>query len=88
MKIGAVWIGTRGYARKQYIASTLKNMQRADLKTIFITYAGLSNEELKVIKKQVKSRADFENIIFQKASSAISANCGPGTFGLIFMLKE
>lgn len=88
MKVGAVRIGTREYAWKKYISSALKNMQRADLKTIFIPYAGLSNEELEEIEKLVKSKADFENIIFQKASSAVSANCGPGSFGLMFMLKE
>lgn len=88
MKVGAIRIGTRDYAWKKYIVSTLNAIHKVDKKTIFITYAGLTNEELKEIEEQVKSLGDFENIIYQKASPAISANCGPGTFGLLFMLKD
>ena len=31
--------------------------------------------------------ARFEEVIYQKASPAISANCGPGSFGLIFAVR-
>lgn len=88
MKVGAVRIGTRDYAWEKYIASTLNAIEKVDKKTLFITYVGLTNEELKEIEKQVMSKGAFENIIYQKASQAISANCGPGTFGLLFMLKD
>lgn len=90
MKVGAIRIGTKDYAWKKYIASTLNSniMRKVDKKTLFITYAGLMNDELKEIERQVRSRGDFENIIYQKASPAISANCGPGSFGLLFMLKD
>ncbi|MDD6572168.1 MAG: DegV family protein [Thermoflexaceae bacterium] len=88
MKVGAVRIGTRDYAWKKYIASALNNMGKVDKRILFIDHAGLTNEELKEIEKQVRSKGDFENIIYQKASPAISANCGPGTFGLMFIMKE
>ncbi|MGN1146977.1 MAG: DegV family protein [Lachnospiraceae bacterium] len=88
MKVGAIRIGTRDYARKKYIASTFNTMRKVDTKTLFITYAGLTNEELKEIEEQVKMKVSFENVIYQKASPAISTNCGPGTFGLLFMLKD
>ena len=88
MKVGAVRIGTRDSAWKKYIASTLHSMAKADMRILFITYAGLSCQELEKIEKQVTSRYSFEQVIYQKASPAISANCGPGTFGLLFMLKE
>lgn len=63
-------------------------MREVDKKLLFITYAGLTNEELKEIEEQVKRKIAFEDIIYQKASPAISTNCGPGSFGLLFMLKE
>ena len=88
MKVGAIHIGAEGYARKKYIKSTLKNTRNIDKKTLFITYAGLTNEELDEIKKQVEKRVTFENVICQKASPAISTNCGAGTFGLLFLMKE
>lgn len=29
----------------------------------------------------------FERVYLQKASSAITSNCGPGSFGLLFMRR-
>lgn len=88
MKVGAIRVGTKDYTRKKYIASTLKSRGEIDKKILFITYAGLSSEERKEIEEQVKSKVTFEHIIWQKASPAISTNCGPGTFGLMFLLKD
>ncbi len=87
MKVGAIRMGTKDYARRKYITSTLNVMGEIDQKILFITYTGMKREELKEIEEQVKAKATFENIIYQKASPAISSNCGPGSFGLLFMLK-
>ncbi len=87
MKVGAIMIGTKDAARNKYISSTLNVMGEIDRRILFITYAGLTVKELKEIEEQVKAKITFEKIICQKASPAISTNCGPGTFGLLFMLK-
>ncbi len=87
MKVGAIRIGTKDYARRKYITSTLNVMGEIDNKILFITYTGMKREELREIERQVKEKVTFENIIYQKASPAISSNCGPGSFGLLFMLK-
>lgn len=87
MKVGAIRIGTKAYARKKYIASTLRSAREIDRKTLFIAYAGMTKEELGEIEEQVKRRIPFENIIYQKASPSIAINCGPGTFGLMYMMK-
>lgn len=88
MMVGTIRIGTRDYARKKYIKSAFEVLREIDRRTLFITYAGLTQEELKEIEEQVKSKVIFEDIIYQKASPAISTNCGPGSFGLLFMLKQ
>ena len=88
MKVGAIRIGTRNYVWKKYIISTLRTMREIDTNTLFITHAGLTKEELTEIEKQVRNKVAFKNVIYQKASSAISTNCGPGTFGLLFMLHD
>ena len=85
MKVGAVRVGKRVYVWKKYIASTLRRQHEIDKKILFITYSGLTDEELREIEKQVKKKVVFERVIYQKASSAIATNCGPGAFGLIFM---
>ena len=87
MKVGSIKFGTKDTAWKKYIVSALRGIGNIDKRTLFLVYAGLTNEELREIEEQVRKIVHFENIIFQKASPAISANCGPGTFGLIYMIK-
>ena len=88
MKVAALRIGTKDTAWRRYIASALGTVREIDKKTLFLTYAGLTCEELEEIEEQVKKIVTFEKIIRQKASPAISTNCGPGSFGLLFMLKD
>ena len=85
MKVKSFRIGARENAWDKYIDSALKNTADIDKKILFIVYAGLTEEELEKIEKRVRSRVTFEKIICQKASHSISANCGPGSFGLLFM---
>lgn len=87
LKVKAIHIGTRSFAWKRYIAAALNNANEIDQRILFLTYAGLTLEELKEIEEQVKSKVHFESVIYQKASPAISVNCGSGSFGLLFMRK-
>lgn len=59
MKVGALKVGTRSHAWKKYISATLNKAHEMDKRTLFITYAGLSTNELKEIDKQVRQKADF-----------------------------
>lgn len=88
MKVGALRVGTREYAWRQYIKAALSTVGEIDTRILFITHAGLTNEDLNLVKDLVKSKVPFEQIICQKASPAIATNCGAGTFGLLFMIKE
>ena len=88
MKVGAVRVGTRDYVWKKYIASTLHGGRNINTTILFITYAGLTKEELTEIEEQVKKQAVFENVICQKASPAIAVNCGAGTFGLLYVTNH
>jgi len=47
----------------------------------------MTSKELEYVRDMVKAKIDFEEIYIQKASPAISANCGPGTFGLLFFTE-
>ena len=88
MKIGSVWMGTTGRAWGNYIVSALRCRKAIDTETLFVTYAGMTRGDLAVIEDRVRKETDFQDIIFQKTSPALSANCGPGTFGLFFMTKR
>lgn len=87
MMVGAIKIGTQKTVWKKYIDSVLKNADRIDKSCLFLTYAGMSHEELQEIEQAVRKKVLFDKVIYQKASPAISINCGMGTFGLLFMLK-
>lgn len=84
MTVGSIKFGRCSTVWKHYIRFMLKNPNRIDRRILFITYAGLSSEELLDIRAQALRRVAFENVYFIKASSAISINCGPGSFGLLF----
>ena len=88
MMVGAIKIGTQKTVWRKYIESVLKNAGRIDKRLLFITHAGLSYEELQEIEKIVSKKVIFDRVIYQKASPAISINCGMGAFGLLFMLQN
>ncbi len=88
MKVGAVRIGGRNTIWRKYITSTLHSSSEIDRRILFITHAGLSVAELGQIEAKVRKKIDFDTVIYQKASPAISINCGPDSFGLLFMVKD
>ena len=59
-----------------------------DRRVLFITYAGMDKKRLQYIQDLVGQYCTFERVYLQKASSAIASNCGPGSFGLLFMRKN
>ncbi|MCR5654680.1 MAG: DegV family EDD domain-containing protein [Lachnospiraceae bacterium] len=87
MTVGSVIFGNRMKARSSYIKSTLSQPGTIDTSTLFITYAGMTKDELEDVKRQALSLVKFEKVYMQKASPAISINCGPGSFGLLFARK-
>ena len=88
IKVGSVRVGTKEAVWKKYIASTLNSEGAIDADMLFIAHAGLSEDEIESIKEGVKKKVEFQRVVCQKASPVISANCGPGSFGLMFMIKE
>lgn len=87
MQVGSIRMGTSKSIRKKYIKSALRSPAKIDKSMLFITYAGMKPEELEKIAEQVKRKVHFEKVIYQKASPAISINCGPESFGLLFLDK-
>ena len=88
MVVGQIRMGTRDVTWKKYTRSTIKSMHNSDRNILFIVYTGLQKEELKSIEEEVLKKIPFKTVIYQKASSAISINCGPGSFGFMYMLKD
>ena len=88
MVIGGVEMGGFNSVAKKYIRRVLQETRTIDRRILFITYSGLDEEKLQYIQNLVRQYCSFERIYLQKASSAIASNCGPGSFGLLFMRKD
>ena len=85
--VGAIHVGTRAHTWERYILSQLSHKHDVDHRLLFITYAGLNSQELQQIEQMACQKCSFEKVVFQKASPAILTNCGPGSFGLLYMKK-
>ncbi len=72
-------------AYKRYIRRKLKRGGNIDKTRVFITYAGIPLKQIEEIKNQVAKLGGFREIIVTKASATVSSNCGPGSFGILFV---
>ncbi|MCR5178066.1 MAG: DegV family EDD domain-containing protein [Lachnospiraceae bacterium] len=86
--IGGVWSGRTRRAYRKYISRALPPDTIPDADVVFITYVDLTAETLMWIEEEIRKTAYFEHVVFQQASAAISSNCGPGTFGILYFLKS
>ena len=85
MGMSKLQIGSSAHAREKYVQSLIKRAGTADRRILFVTYVGMTQKELDRIRTVVMSKVPFDEVYFQKASPAIAANCGPGTFGLLYV---
>lgn len=88
MTMGGIRFGDFGHAGRSFIRSLLKKSRDIDKSAAFIIYVGMNEEAIAQIRQTVLQYCAFEKIYIQKASAAISINCGPGTFGLFYLRKE
>lgn len=80
--------GSFSHVAKHYVRKVFVDTRNIDRRILFITYAGLDSKRLRYIQDLVQQYCPFERIYLQKASSAVACNCGPGSFGLLFMKKN
>ena len=88
MAVGSMEMGSFNHVIKSYVRKVLLNARNIDKRVLFITYAGMDEKSLQYIQDVAKQYCSFERVYVQKASSAIACNCGPGSFGLLFMKKN
>ncbi|MCI8466385.1 MAG: DegV family EDD domain-containing protein [Lachnospiraceae bacterium] len=88
MVVSSMEMGSFAHVARRYVRKTLMNPRNIDRRILFITYAGLETRSLRYIQNLVQQYCPFERVYLQKASSAIASNCGPGSFGLLFMKKN
>ena len=88
MVVGSVEMGSFTHVAKRYIRKAFLNTRNIDRSILFITYAGIETKKMQYIQELVQQYCPFKRVYLLKASSAIASNCGPGSFGLLFMKKN
>ncbi|MBQ7677702.1 MAG: DegV family EDD domain-containing protein, partial [Lachnospiraceae bacterium] len=87
-KVRSVFVGSTKRAYRKYIKNAFPVDIIPDSEVVFITYAHVPMDTLLWVKEEISKIAYFENVIFKQASAAISSNCGPGTFGILYFVKS
>lgn len=88
MSVGKKFRGTTESARIKYGLSCLHDPEDIIPDRLFFTHSGrLEDEQIKVILDEVKKIVPFKEVEVTKAGCVISAHCGPGTYGLLFVRK-
>ncbi|WP_322173300.1 DegV family protein [Acutalibacter caecimuris] len=88
MVVGGMKLGGFPRVAKSYVRQLLIESRNIDRRILFITYSGMDEKKLQYIQNLVQQYCPFERVYLQKASSAIASNCGPGSFGLLFMKRD
>lgn len=88
MNVGSMVMGDFAHMAKRYVRRVFLDARNIDRRVLFITYAGMDEKSLIYIQELVQQYCPFERVYLQKASAAIACNCGPRSFGLLFMKKN
>ena len=88
MVVRGLTMGDFTHVAKSYVRRVFIDSRNIDRRILFITYAGMDEEKLQYIQDVVNQYCPFEKVYMQKASSAVASNCGPRSFGLLFMRKN
>lgn len=83
-----IYLGNYDDACKNYIRRELKGRKNIDKNCAFITHAGCTVKMLRDITDEVNKYCQFRKLKVTNASATISSNCGPGTFGILYIRKE
>lgn len=86
-KVDKLLIGNKNKSYDRYINYAVPRRSDHDLDVAMVTYSDVSEDVLARIRERILANAPFKNIIFQKASAALSVSCGPGAFGIMYMEK-
>ncbi len=85
--VGKILTGELDECYMKYLDFALPKNANPDLEVAIVDYITLTEEEKEVIEKAIRSRYNFENILFQKVSSVMSFNCGRGAMGIMYLVK-
>lgn len=87
LTVKKVYMGNYKKCAIKYIKKTIGKVDEIDTSNGFITYAGCSEELLEYVNEELGKRIKFDRLFQGQASATVSCNCGPSTFGVLFVRK-
>ena len=89
MDVGKKYRGKVEGAFREYAKDALHDPDDIDLSRVFVTHTcGHDAPIAKEIAEEVMSILPFEEVLITDAGCTISAHCGPGTLGVLFIRKS
>ncbi len=87
LKLKSFQIGDYEKSAVKYIQNELRHQKNINNKRLFVTHAGCSVSDIKMVKNEINRIMKFEEVTVTRASATISGNSGPRTFGILY-IKE
>jgi EDD domain protein, DegV family len=71
----------------QMVEDKLKGADDIDLSRIMIINYDVKDSTIEAVKAKIREYQDFQEIIVNDCGCSVSVHCGPGTLGIIYMVK-
>lgn len=88
MGVSKKYRGALNAAQQRYVSDKLADLDDIDPGWVFITHSGIPQDMEDAVLRQVKDFGFFKEIHVTHAGCVISAHCGPGTMGVLFVRKS
>lgn len=88
MVVGQKYVGKLGKCVEKYVSAILKEFDTPDTTRIFVTHTYADDEIVQSVKEQIKElRPEFKTILETHAGCTVTAHCGKGTLGILYINK-
>ena len=87
MEVGAKPRGKIEFGLDKLAEMLTADQENVDLDNVFITHS-MADSSCEYLKQKVKEIVPNANILTSKAGCVISTHCGPGTIGVLYILKH
>lgn len=87
LRLKSIRLGNYEQSMKSYINKELQNINNIRTDQVFVTHAGCTANDLKLIRSEVEQFLPLSNVTVTEASATVSSNSGPRTFGVLFVKK-
>lgn len=88
MDVGKKYRGRMDSVLREYVADALHDPDDIDLSRIFVTHTCGDDPIVGEIVKLVRGTLPFREVLTTSAGCTVSAHCGPGTLGVLFIRKS